>query len=262
MADPVAARTLPSCCAELYGLDLTRLLLGPSFHPGGGRLTRRLGREILLHRGSRVLDVASGGGASASLLARHFGCRTVGLDFSQKSLRGARTAAGPGSRPAWLRGEAGSLPVAAGAFDAVVCECALCTFPDLEAALGEMRRVLRPGGRVGISDMVLHAPVPEDLRGPFGRVLCIAGARTRQGYVEALRRAGFGGVRSADESRSLLELVDDVERRIGLVRELAARGPPDLPPDLDDAGPVLAAAADFIRSGGLGYALFSARRPR
>ena len=251
----------PSCCAGLYELEITGLLLGPSFHPGGVELTRRLGATALLHRGSRVLDVASGRGRSLSVWAEHFGSRGVGLDYSAQNLRAAREQA-PTDRLHWARGEAGSLPFASDAFDAVLCECALCTFPDMDAAATEMLRVLRPGGRVGISDMVLEAPVPEALQGLFGHVLCIAGARSSRGYLEVLETAGFEAARYEDHSSALLQMVTDIEGRLTTARTLAQAGELDLPTGLRDAGELLVAAHDFVRSGDVGYALFSARKPR
>lgn len=237
MADPAT-----SCCAGLYELDITRFLLGDSFHPGGVALTRKLGGLILLHRKSHVLDIASGRGATAAELTRHFGCRVVGLDYS---------ATGD------VRGDASSLPFAQGSFDALVCECALCTFPDMEASARDMLRVLRPGGRVGISDMVLNDAVPEPLSGLFGRVLCIGGARNRDGYVEVLEGAGFQAVRHVDVSHTLSEMIAGIETRLGAAETLL-----DLPKELGDPAPVLCAAKEFVGSGGVGYGLFLARKPR
>ncbi len=208
-----------------------------------------------------VLDVAAGRGRSLALWAEHFGSRGVGLDYSAQNLRAGREQAPP-DRLHWSRGEAGSLPFAGNAFDAVLCECALCTFPDMDAAAAEMLRVLRPGGRVGISDMVLEAPVPEALRGLFGRVLCIAGARSRRGYLETLVGAGFEAVRHEDHSSALLQMVADIEGRLGTARTLAEAGELDLPSELLGAGELLGTARDFVRSGGVGYALFSARKQR
>jgi len=77
---PVAAMPaeLKHCCANLYESDLAKLLLGDSFHPGGLGLTGRLGQLLQLSCESRVLDVASGRGASALFLAERFGCEVVG----------------------------------------------------------------------------------------------------------------------------------------------------------------------------------------
>jgi hypothetical protein len=67
-------------------------------------------------------------------------------------------------------------------------------------------------------------------------------------------------VRVRDVSRVLSAMLDDIERRIGRVRRMAEAGELELPEELDDAGAVLAAGRDFVRSGGAGYALMTARR--
>jgi len=72
------------CCAQLYESDLAKLLLGDSFHPGGVRLTERLGEILGLGPLSRVLDVASGEGTSAIFLAEHFGCQVLGVDYGNE----------------------------------------------------------------------------------------------------------------------------------------------------------------------------------
>ena len=93
--DELAPSTLKQCCAAVYESDAARLLLGESFHPGGTRLTERLGQIVKLTPQARVLDVAAGKGTSATFLAARFGCEVVGIDFSRKNVeeaaRNART---------------------------------------------------------------------------------------------------------------------------------------------------------------------------
>jgi len=143
--------------------DWARLLLGDSFHPGGVALTTHLGAALGLHPGLRVLDIASGTGASALALARAYGCAVVGVDLGAANVRDATAAAaraGLGGRVRFARGDAERLPFDDASFDAVLCECAFCTFPDKRAAASEFARVLRPGGRVGLSDLTRVGAVP------------------------------------------------------------------------------------------------------
>jgi ubiquinone/menaquinone biosynthesis C-methylase UbiE len=112
---------------------------------------------------SRVLDVASGRGDGALVLAARFGCEIVGLDFGPRNVQAATKEAreqGLAKQVAFYCGDAERLPFADGTFDAVVCECALCTFPDKPAAVAEFARVLQPGGCVGISDLTRSGPLP------------------------------------------------------------------------------------------------------
>src|SRR5260370_21958926 len=74
-------QTLKQCWAKLYESDLARVLLGDTFHPGGLKLTERVGSLLSLTPESRALDVASGKGTTALFLAERFGCQVVGIDY-------------------------------------------------------------------------------------------------------------------------------------------------------------------------------------
>src|SRR5437762_8621278 len=90
-AQPVT--DVKSCCARLYESDFVRLLLGDSFHPGGLKLTTRLGELLKLGPHSRVLDVACGPGISAVHVAETFGCEVVGIDYSNENVEYANQSA-------------------------------------------------------------------------------------------------------------------------------------------------------------------------
>ena len=262
---PLATQALKSCCAQLYELPITTLLLGNSFHPGGPELTKRLGQAAIIGRETRVLDVASGNGTSARVLAEQFGCTVVGVDYSEKNVALAgrlSQEAGLSHKVSFVHGDAEALPFNGDSFDVVLCECALCTFPDMATALREMRRVLTPGGRVALSDMVLNAPVPEALDNVMGHVLCITGALSAQGYRRALEEGSFVAVRYRDVSQVLVQMLNDIERRIGRAQQLAAAGQLNLPESLRAPEPTLHAARGFVESGGVGYALLTGRKPR
>jgi ubiquinone/menaquinone biosynthesis C-methylase UbiE len=108
-----------------------------------------------LRRGESVLDVATGPGTVARLAAVRLGAegRVVAIDIAQPMLDIAKAKAPPpGAAPIeYLNSPAAPLPAAAGAFDAVLCQQGLQFFPDRPAALREMRRVLKPGGRAAIA---------------------------------------------------------------------------------------------------------------
>src|SRR6266581_4141441 len=146
----MAAVDVKACCAAVYQNDYVRLLLGNSFHPGGAELTGHLGEVLGLGPADHVLDVASGKGTSAFVLADAFGCRVTGLDYGERNVAEANAANHPlcNFRP----GDAERLPFPDASFDAVISECAFCTFPDKPTAAGEMQRVLKPYGRLGLTD--------------------------------------------------------------------------------------------------------------
>src|ERR671936_327726 len=93
LANAIAAADVKQCCANLYESDFAKLLLGDSFHPGGLKLTERLGQVLQLDANSRVLDVAAGSGTSAIFLTERFGCAVVGLDYGQKNVERANAEA-------------------------------------------------------------------------------------------------------------------------------------------------------------------------
>ena len=253
------------CCALLYELPVTSLLLGESFHPGGNKLTRQLAEQALVSAESHVLDIACGQGNTARLLADEFGATVTGVDYSSTLLATARqltAAAGLSQRVQFQHADVQQLPAADQTFDVVFCECALCTFVDAPRALAEMVRVLKPGGRLALSDIILNAPVPEELQSALGQALSIAGARTVADYQQLIVDAGFKLPRCYDVTHALLETVQQIEQRLQLAEVITTLQQSRLPLELGDPGAALDIARDFIRSGGLGYTLFIAQTPR
>ena len=254
-----------SCCAGFYELPIVTLLLGDELHPGGAALTRKLATATLVGRDARVLDVACGRGESARVLATHFGCRVVGIDYSEKNVGLANELtedAGLSDRIHFVQGDAEQLPFDAGSFDVVICECSLCIFPQLATALGEFQRVLRAGGRVGISDVVMNEVVPESLQDLFGRALCISGALSINGYRNALGAAGFLAIRTRDVSGVLSDMIARIERRVSTIKHFLSEEQLGLPGGLGVPRSRITEARDFVASGGVGYALIMAKKSR
>lgn len=252
-----------SCCAGFYELPVVALLLGNELHPGGAALTRKLGGATLVGRDARVLDVACGRGKSARVLAEHFGCRVVGVDYSASNVRQAgelTNDASQSDRTRFVQGDAEKLPFDADSFDVVICECSLCIFPQVEAALHEIRRVLRPGGRVGIADVILNEPVPDSLDELLGHTLCISGARTIDGYRDVLRTTGFSAIRTRDVSSVLGDMISRIERRLDTVKELLNKDQLQVQDCISVPLSMISEARDFVISGGVGYALITGRK--
>lgn len=254
-----------SCCAAAYGSDVVALLLGESYHPGGLTLTRRLAERLRLSPEDRVLDVAAGRGASALLLAREYGVRIEGIDLSTANVAlatGAADAAGLADRATVTGGDAERLPFAAESFDSVVCECAFCTFPDKPTAAGEFARMLRPGGRVGITDVTADlARLPAELTSLAAWVACIADARPLDAYADLLTGAGLRVTRTESHDGALMRMIDQIEARLGLVAMTAPTRLEALGVDVARAAPALAAARAAVTDGVLGYALLVAEEP-
>ena len=255
---------LKTCCASFYESDLARILLGDSFHPGGPELTARLGELLELKHDEEVLDVAAGGGGSAILLARKFGCKVLGIDLGadQVALANQRAeAAGVAERVRFERGDAERLAGASGSFDAVICECAFCTFPDKDSAAREFARVLRSGGRTGLSDLTRSGPLPRELDGLLAWIACIADARPPAEYAGYLGNAGFQDLSVESHDEALAGMVREIQGKL-LATELMVKLEKLALPGVDfaEAKDLARAAAEAVRSGLLGYSLITARR--
>jgi SAM-dependent methyltransferase len=249
-------------CASPYDSPAARWLLGGEFHPGGDVLTRRLAHLAGVRPGWRVLDVASGSGPTARLLASELGAEVTGVELSRESIATARReaeAAALGDRVRFVEGNAEALPVASGTFDAVVCECALCLFSGKAQAVAEMRRALRPGGVVVLADVTAELEdLPASLRGAVARVACVGGALPTGGYPALLRAAGLDLVAVEPHDGALAALAGRVEARLRVARMLlSADGSADL---IGEAIELAGEAQRAIIRGTLGYRLFVARK--
>jgi arsenite methyltransferase len=253
---------MKQCCAAFYGSDLARLLLGDCFHPGGIRLTDRLGQLTQLTRDSSVLDVAAGRGTSAFHLAQSFGCEVVGVDLSEDNVKLASEEAskrGIANRVSFRLADAERLPFDAHSFDAILCECAFCTFPNKQTAAGDFVRVLKPGGRLGLSDLTKTAgPLPE-LDGLLSWIACIGDAQPVESYVDILQLAKLTVAHIEDHSYALTDMVRQIQAKL-LGAEIAAGLKNfDFPNvDFSDAKRFAQAALNAVKEGNLGYAVIGA----
>jgi arsenite methyltransferase len=149
-----------------------------------------------LQPGEIVLDLGSGGGMDALVAARRVGAEghVFGLDMSDEMLMLAqRNAAAAGvTNVGFLKGDLESVPLPSRSIDVIISNCVVNLVPDKARALREAYRVLRPGGRLSISDIVTHTPVPEHLKGDLSAwAACIGGALSEDEYREHLAAAGF-----------------------------------------------------------------------
>jgi arsenite methyltransferase len=253
------------CCANLYESDLVRYLLGDSFHPGGFETTRRMGTMLNLCPGCSVLDVASGKGTTAVFLAKEFGCEVVGIDYGGQNVEASRALAQAEQlegRVQFERSDAERLLFADASFDAVICECAFCTFPQKALAAAEFFRVLRRGGRAGISDLTRTEVLPADLDGLLAWVACIADAKTVEDYTAYFRRAGFSVDQVEPHHQALREMVDQIRRKLLGAEIMTGLNKLQLPGiDLGAAKRMASGAAEAIKQGHLGYVLICATKP-
>lgn len=257
---------LKQCCAKLYESDFAKILLGDSFHPGGLKLTERLGELLCLTPESCVLDVASGKGTSAFFLAERFGCQVVGIDYSTENVAKANDLAETkhlASRVRFEHGDAERLSFPDASFDAVLCECAFCTFPNKTDAAGEFARVLRPGGRIGLSDLTRDPTLPKDLDGLLAWIACIADAQPVARYVEYLRSANFDVEKAEPHDEALVEMVEQIRMKLLGAEIMVGLKKLNLPGvDFSVAKLLAKSALDAIQGGQLGYVIITASKSR
>ncbi len=149
-----------------------------------------------LHAGERVLDLGSGGGIDVLLSARRVGPSgfAYGVDMTDEMLQLARANADKAgaANVEFLKGQIEAVPLPDASVDVVISNCVINLSTDKPAVLAEMFRVLVPGGRIGISDVVAEDHLAPDDRAAAGSYVgCIAGALSRAEYLDGLAAAGF-----------------------------------------------------------------------
>ena len=152
-----------------------------------------------LRPGETVLDLGSGAGLDVLLSARRVspGGHAYGVDMTDEMLAVARAnqAKAGVTNATFLKGTIEALPLPDAAVDVVLSNCVINLAADKSAAIGEAFRVLRPGGRLAVSDMIaLEEMTPEAKRNLDLWAGCISGTISRDDYIGELRRAGFKGI--------------------------------------------------------------------
>ncbi len=158
-----------------------------------------------LRAGETVLDLGSGGGIDVLLSARRVGPQglSYGLDMTDEMLALAqRNAAEAGvENVRWLKGDIAAIPLPAASIDTIISNCVINLAADKQPVFQEAHRVLKPGGRFAVSDIVIHGGLPAELTdsAAFRRDLsswagCIAGALTDSEYRAGLAAAGFTAI--------------------------------------------------------------------
>src|SRR4030066_2240317 len=178
--------------------------------PEGANLGLGCGNPIAvasLKKGEVVLDLGSGAGFDCFLAANIVGKtgKIIGVDMTPEMIEKARENARKGNYEniEFRLGEIENLPVADNHVDAVISNCVINLVPDKERVFRETFRVLKPGGRLMVSDMVLVGELPESIKNSVAAYIgCLAGAIMKDKYLEAIKAAGFKRVNIIGETFS------------------------------------------------------------
>lgn len=223
-----AATTSSSCCdrtAEPTSVDFGYTFDQLQGLPGGADLSLGCGNPTAfaeISEGDTVVDLGSGGGIDCFLAARKAGStgRVIGVDMTPEMLDRARAAARSGGYETveFRLGEIENLPIADASVDVIISNCVINLSPDKSRVFAEAQRVLKPGGRLMVSDIVLSKPLDPTLRESVELITgCVAGALEESDFLDRIRRAGFGSVAvQKSEAYGTAALFEPLMRDAGL----------------------------------------------
>lgn len=235
-------------------------LLGDTLRPGGLELTARLAGAAGIQTAMKVLDTACGKGTTTLFLAREYRCQVTGIDLSEQmiSLAESKVAAeGLSGMVNFCRGDAENLPFRNESFDVVVSECAFSLMPDKEKAAVEIHRVLRSGGKLAMTDIVLRGAVDNALRSQVGFARCMSGAVSAEEYMRLFTRAGFHSPYLEDHSGQLRKVAFQMGVTFGSMDRFVSRLPnwPRRSETSAESESSTQAYLQFVKQGRPGYVL-------
>ena len=213
--------TYTLCCGEAKSAVSGSKLVGYTDAeldtiPEGADLGLGCGNPVALaslKEGEVVLDLGSGAGIDCFLAANKVGQsgKVIGVDMTPEMLDRARENAirGNYSNVEFRLGEIENLPVESGSVDVVISNCVINLSSDKRRVFDEAYRVLKPGGRLMVSDIVLDKELPETLRNSIeAYVSCVAGASPKSEYLDLIRASGFQNINIDGENILYADLAD------------------------------------------------------
>lgn len=158
-----------------------------------------------IREGDVILDIGSGGGLDVFLASKKVGAKgkVIGLDMTEQMINRAKRNAKKGkyNNVEFKLGEAEDLPVKDNSTDLVMSNCVINLAPDKEKVYREIYRILKPGGRFVVSDLVTEKELDESIRNNREKIIaCVGGALTEKGYINAIKKAGFKKVKILKKS--------------------------------------------------------------
>ncbi len=186
--------------------------------PEGANLNLGCGNPVAMasiKEGETVIDLGSGGGLDCFLVANKVGekGKVIGVDMTSEMLDRARENLKKSKRTnvEFRLGEIENLPVADNTADLIISNCVINLSPDKQRVFNEAFRVLKPKGRIMISDIVLLKEIPEAILNSVEAYIgCVAGAESKNDYLDKIKKAGFKNIEIVEETEMPFEaLVSD-----------------------------------------------------
>jgi ubiquinone/menaquinone biosynthesis C-methylase UbiE len=209
-----------SCCGDGSQIQTIGRKIGYSDEdmsdvPEGANLGLGCGNPIALaslKEGETVVDLGAGAGFDCFLAAKIVGKtgKVIGVDMTPEMIEKARLNAKNGdySQVEFRLGEIEHLPVADNTADVIISNCVINLSPEKPMVFREAYRILKPGGRLMVSDIVLNRPLPDSVRNSVAAYIgCLAGASIKEEYLDAIRTAGFREVDIQDETLYPVEYI-------------------------------------------------------
>jgi len=245
---------------KLYESCVFDQLLGETLRPGGLKLTARLAEVAGISSNYLVLDIACGKGTTAFFLARKYGCQVIGIDLSDKMIASCRARAEEKeitSRVSFLLGDGENLPFSDSSFDTVISECSFSLLPNKEVAARDIGRILKPGGKLVMTDIILRGEVSKALRRQVSFACCLAGAWRAEEYINLFEQVGLQSPYIEDYSSELRKIIFQLGTTFGSIDNFLAGLPagPCQRKGAEGSTPSILSYQEFLRLGKPGYAL-------
>jgi len=253
------------CCADFYENDAVKLILGQSLHPGGLKLTKELAEKLDIKENNKVLDIASGIGTSAILLAKNIRCEVTGIDLAKKNVEDAISNAereGISKLVNFKLGDAEKIDFEDESFDFVISECSFCLFPDKQKAAGEMYRILKNNGKLGLNDVVVRSELPEKMKNILYNFICIQDAKSEDEYKNIIESAGFKNFYLEDKKDDILNLLESIRKKIFILEIAKGIKKINLEIDLKSVKENMKEIKDCVDKGIISYCLMTAEKER
>ncbi len=196
---------------------LWEAVMSEQIHSGKDEVTDRMAVAVGLRPGVHVLDVCSALGAPARHIAKKYGVKVTGLDFTKTMLAKAveRTkAAGLDSLITFVEGNAMDMPFKKETFDVVWGQEAWCYVTDKDQLMEEAARVLKPGGKIIFTDWVITGRVEEPLLAKLYESMAFPYMETLQGWADLMKRYGFENTRIEDQTEEYAKCFDEYKRMV------------------------------------------------